>query len=132
MLAAACVALVSIGVFHKNIRPLHFMASVAFFTLLPISLLTIAGAFWRAHRNATSLFTLLIALVVTAPWILQISFHYVSGVAIPEFISGLAGAVWIAVLGSKNDWERFTFTKHLPFAFVKRSISYFERLRTSS
>lgn len=101
ILAAACAALISIGMFPENIKPIHYAVSVAFFTLQPIALLVIASAFWRARKNAMALFTLLMALIAAAPWVLQFSIHYVSGVAIPEFVSGLAGAAWVATLGSK-------------------------------
>jgi hypothetical protein len=33
--------------------------------------------------------------------VLLFEFHYVSGVAIPEVISGLAGALWTVLLGVK-------------------------------
>jgi len=35
------------------------------------------------------------------PWLLLFSVRYVSGVAVPEAVSGLAGAVWAVVLGYK-------------------------------
>ena len=101
ILAAACAALVSIGIFPENIRPVHYIVSVAFFTLLPIALLTMAGSFWLSHKKQTTLFTLLVALIAAIPWLLQLFLHIFSGVAIPEFVSALAGAVWVAFFGIK-------------------------------
>jgi hypothetical membrane protein len=46
-------------------------------------------------------FTLLVAVVAAAPWVLLFSVRYVSGVAIPEFVSGLAGSMWVVVLAGK-------------------------------
>jgi hypothetical membrane protein len=101
ILAAACAALVSISIFPENIKPVHYIASVAFFTLLPIALLTIAGSFWLSHKKQMTLFTLLVALIAAIPWVLQLSLRIFSGVAIPEFVSALAGAVWVAFFAIK-------------------------------
>ncbi len=101
VLALACSALVAIGVFPENVKPTHYLVSVAFFVLLPISMLIIAEAFWLMRKVHIAVFTLLMAVAAAAPWILHFSVHYVSGVAIPEAVSGLAGAVWTAVLGYK-------------------------------
>jgi hypothetical membrane protein len=105
ILAAACAALVSISIFPENIKPVHYIASVAFFTLLPIALLTIAGSFWLSHKKQMTLFTLLVALIAAIPWVLQLSLRIFSGVAIPEFVSALAGAVWVAFFAIKMTRE---------------------------
>jgi hypothetical membrane protein len=97
----ACVALVCIGVFNEHFSPTHYIVSVMLFVLLPISLLILTGAFWLTGRKGLSVFTLALALAVATPWILEFTVHYVSGVAIPEFVSGLAGAAWTMVLGNK-------------------------------
>lgn len=99
--AAAGVALIGIGVFPENMVPYHYLFSVAFFVLLPISLLVITGAFAFNRKTKMALFTLLIALVAALPWILHFSIQYVPGVAIPEAVSGLAGSVWAMVLSYK-------------------------------
>jgi hypothetical membrane protein len=78
---------------------------VAFFTLLPIALLTMAGSFWLSHKKQTTLFTLLVALIAAIPWVLQLFLHIFSGVAIPEFVSALAGAVWVAFFAIKMTKE---------------------------
>ena len=73
MLVLAMAALTAIGVFPENVRPVHFLVSVAFFVFLPISMLIFTGAFWLRVR-------------------------YVSGVAVPEAASGLVAAVWALVV----------------------------------
>jgi hypothetical membrane protein len=90
-----------IGFFPENVAPYHYLFSVAFFVLLPISLLVITGAFALERQTKMALFTLLIAIATALPWILLFAFHYVSGVAIPEFASAVAGSAWAVVLSYK-------------------------------
>jgi hypothetical membrane protein len=97
----ACVALVCIGVFNEHFSPTHYIVSVMLFVFMPISLLILTGAFWHKGHKGLSVFTLALALVAVVPWILEFTVHYVSGVAIPELVSGLAGAAWTMVLGNK-------------------------------
>jgi hypothetical membrane protein len=99
VLGAATLALVAIGVFPESVRPVHYMVSVAFFVLLPISLLIITGTFWFKGQVRVAVFTLLVAIATVAPWVLLFAVRYVAGVAVPEFVSALAGAVWTIVLG---------------------------------
>jgi hypothetical membrane protein len=101
LFALACLALVAIGMFPESVSPTHYWVSVAFFVTLPISLLVFVGGYWRAHQSLMAIFTLLVAVFAAAPWVLLFEFHYVSGVAIPEVISGLAGALWTVLLGVK-------------------------------
>jgi hypothetical membrane protein len=99
--AATAVALMGIGFFPENVAPHHYLFSVAFFALLPISLLVITGAYALKRQTKMALFTLLIAIAAALPWMLLFAFHYVSGVAIPEFASAVAGSVWTMVLSYK-------------------------------
>ena len=99
--AATALALIGIGIANENIRPYHYLFSVAFFVLLPISLFIITAAFAVKRQTKMVLFTLLIAVAAATPWILYFAFHYVPGVAIPEFASAFAGSVWTVVLGYK-------------------------------
>jgi hypothetical membrane protein len=101
VLVLASLALAAIGVFPESVSPVHYFVSVAFFVLLPVSMLFVFGAFWLTGQVRMAVFTFLVAVVAAAPWILLFSVRYVSGVAIPEFVSGLAGAVWAVVLSSK-------------------------------
>jgi hypothetical membrane protein len=97
--AATALALIGIGIANENIRPFHYLFSVAFFVLLPISLFIITAAFAVKRQTKMVLFTLLIAVAAATPWILYFTVHYVHGVAIPEFTSAFAGSVWTVVLG---------------------------------
>jgi hypothetical membrane protein len=99
--ALACVSLVAIGTFPESVSPTHYMVSVAFFVLLPISLLVITAGFALKRQAKMAVFTLAVAVVAALPWVLYFTVHYVSGVAIPEAVSGLAGGVWTVVLGYK-------------------------------
>jgi len=97
----ASLSLEGIGIFPEDVRPFHFVFSVAFFVLVPIALLVIAGYYLLTHQKRMFAFTLLTAFAAAAPWILQFLIHYVSGVAVHEAVSALAGAVWAIVLGFK-------------------------------
>jgi len=99
--AAAGLALMGIGFFPENVVPAHYLFSVAFFLLLPISLLIITGAFAFRRQAKITLLTLLIAAAAALPWILYFYIHYVPGVAIPEFVSALAGSIWTVFLAFK-------------------------------
>ena len=97
----ACLALVAIGLFPESVEPTHYIVSVMFFVLLPISLLIITGAFWLMGKVRMAVFTLLVAVAASSPWVLLFSVRYVSGVAVPELASAIAGAVWAVVFGCK-------------------------------
>ncbi len=94
----SCIALIGIGIFNENFHPTHYQVSVAFFVLFPISLLVLSAVFWRLRQKGFGAFTLAVALIAAAVWVLEFTVHYVPNVAIPEFISGLAGAVWMETL----------------------------------
>jgi hypothetical membrane protein len=55
------------------------------------------------RQKTLATFTLLVAIFAAAPWVLFFQIHYVQGVAIPELLSALAGAVWSVVIG----WKMF-------------------------
>jgi hypothetical membrane protein len=101
VLVLASLALFAIGVFPENVRPVHYLVSVMFFVLLPISMLIIVGAFWLMRQVRMAVFTLLVAIVAAAPWVLLFLVRYVSGVAVPEAVSAFAGSVWAVVLSGK-------------------------------
>jgi len=97
----ASFSLEGIGLFPENARPFHFISSVAFFTLMPIALFTIAGYYAVSRKKQMAVFTLLIAVAAALPWILLSLIRYVPGVAIPELASAIAGAVWAIAVGYK-------------------------------
>lgn len=96
--ALSCIALIGIGVFNESFSPTHYQVSVAFFVLFPISLLVLSAAFWRSHQRGFGVFTLGVALVAAAVWVLEFTLRYVPNVAVPEFVSGFAGAIWMEAL----------------------------------
>jgi hypothetical membrane protein len=98
-LIIGAVALFAIGVFPESAEPMHYYASVAFFVLLPISMLLVSATFLLAARRKIGSFTFLAAVVAAAVWIAQFSIRFVPGPAIPETISALSGSVWSVVLG---------------------------------
>jgi len=101
VLVLAMVALTAIGVFPENVRPVHYLVSVAFFVFLPISMLILTGAFWLKRQVRMAVFTLVEAFAAAAPWVLLFAVRYVSGVAVPEAVSGLVAAVWAVVVSYK-------------------------------
>jgi len=101
LFSVACLALIAIGVFPENVRYAHTIASVTFFVLLIGALGHFTIGFWQVKQKPLAVFTLLLTAVAAAPWGLLFLVRYVSGVAIPEFISAIAGGVWTAVFGYK-------------------------------
>ena len=105
---SASLALEGIAAAPENVRPFHYAFSVAFFTLMPIAFLVIAGYYLIIHQKVLAFFTLLVAVIAAAPWVLFFTIHYAEGVAIPELVSALAGAVWTVVIG----WKMFKVSSH--------------------
>jgi len=99
--AAACLSLIGIASAPENVRPFHYYFSVAFFSLVPIALLIIAGYLFVARMKPLAAFTLLISLFAAAPWVLYFQVQFVQGVAIPEVLSALAGSIWAFFIGWK-------------------------------
>lgn len=97
--AAASLSLDAIGWTPENIRPFHYIFSVMFFSLVPISLLVVASYFFITRQRRFAAFTFLIAVLAAAPWVLYFLVQYVPNVAIPELLSALAGSAWIIVVG---------------------------------
>ena len=99
--AAATTALIAIGVFNEHYSGTHYAVSVAFFTLIPISMFIITCAFLLAHQGQMALFTVSTGVAAALPWILLFTFKYVPNVAIPESVSGLIVSAWTIILGYK-------------------------------
>jgi hypothetical membrane protein len=97
--AAATIALIAIGVFNESYSGTHYAVSVAFFTLMPISMFIITCAFLLAHQRRMALFAVSTGIAAAMPWILLFEFNYVPNVAIPEFVSGLIVSSWTVILG---------------------------------
>jgi hypothetical membrane protein len=95
----ASVFLTAIGIFNETFRPTHYLVSVGFFVFMPLALFAITAAFALSKRAKWAIYTIVTGLVAAIPWILYFTIHYASNVAIPEFITSLAGAIWALVLG---------------------------------
>jgi len=93
------LALIAIGVFPENVKPMHYYVSVTFFVLLPISMFMISAAFLHMAKLKMGIFTFLIATFAATVWIVHFSTRLVSGVAIPETLSALSASTWSVVLG---------------------------------
>lgn len=94
-------ALTAIGIFPENARPMHFYASLAFFTLCPIAMFLVGCSFLLSGKARRGTFTLLAAAFAAAVWIAQFSIRYVPQVAIPETLSALSASAWSMLLGFK-------------------------------
>ena len=97
----ASLALIAISVFTEDFSPTHYVVSVAFSVLAPISLFLLTGAFWLSHQRRFTVFTIFVAFAAALPWLLQFAFNYVPNVAIPETASGLAFSLWVVVVGKE-------------------------------
>jgi hypothetical membrane protein len=101
LFVVAVCALIAIGVFNENYRPIHWYVSVVFFTVFPSSMFLLVVAFLALGKLRIGLFTFLVAMFAATPWTAYFAVRYVEGVAIPETISALAASVWAMVLGFK-------------------------------
>jgi hypothetical membrane protein len=91
------VALTAIGIFPENVKPVHYYASVIFFTLFPISMFLLCAAFLRTSKTKLGFFTFIDAIVAAIVWTIPFG----KGIAIPETLSALSASAWSIVLGFK-------------------------------
>jgi hypothetical membrane protein len=99
--SVATIALVAIGIFNESYSITHTAVSIAFFVMMPISLLVITSTFLLDKRIRMAILTALIAIAAATPWTILFEFRYVPGVAIPETISGLAVSAWTIIISYK-------------------------------
>lgn len=99
--AGATLALIAIGVFNESYSPTHYLVSVTFFMLAPISLFILTSAFWLCNQRRMAVFTVMVGFIAALPWLLFFAFNYVPNVAIPESVSGIAVSTWAIVVGRK-------------------------------
>ncbi len=92
-----CLALIAIGIFPENVKPMHIYASVAFFMLFPLSMFLLTAYFLLASRGRMAAFTFLVSVFAAATWIVEFWVRYAPGVAIPETLSAIAASVWVVV-----------------------------------
>jgi len=97
-LALSTISLCAIGVLPESAGRIHLYVSLAFFTLLAISLLLIGAALMlESSQRYFGLFSIL--TVVVAAVVAVVVSH--EGAAIPEIIASLAASVWSIVFGVK-------------------------------
>lgn len=97
LLSLAAVALCSIGIFPETAGTLHYVVSVAFFVLLPLSLFFLGAALLQEPtERSLGAFAVLAGAVATAVWALPWE-----GLAIPEAIAYLAASLWSMTLSVK-------------------------------
>ena len=90
------VILCSIGVFPESAGRIHLYVSVAFFLLLPISILLIGAAAVKSTRKRLGMITIasgfLTGLIWMLPW---------TSPAIPEMLTALTASFWAMLFGFK-------------------------------
>jgi len=101
LLVLDVLALIAIGIFPSNVKPMHHYASVAFFVLFPVSMIVLGATFLFMAEVKMGLFTFLVAMVVAVVWMIQWTIRFGSDVAIPETLSALSASTWSMVLGFK-------------------------------
>lgn len=101
-------ALVMIGIFNENSKPLHYCFSLAFFILFPVSTLMVCSAFFRLKRQKMGFFTLATGAFAAIVWAVQFLVEPFQGVAIPETLSALAACAWVVVMSV----DMFTQASH--------------------
>ena len=91
---ASAVFLVGIALFNENVRPYHFIFSVAFFVALPLSMLIMGTYFLKRRMRELGWLSMVAGAIGYLIWILTWD-----GVAIPEAVSAGAAGVWSIALG---------------------------------
>ena len=99
LFSASSLFLTCIGLFNESYGSIHLFVSVAFFTLMPVSMLFLMSAFALREEQATALFTLAVGLIAALVWICHWAIGFGIGVAIPEILSGGTISTWTVVLG---------------------------------
>ena len=96
MVFMASIALIGIGAFHENIRPWHFIFSVAFFVLLLLASL-VMGYYFLKKKSTRYLGIAAFAVAVIG--IIGWTINWGPGIAIPEALTFVPGSVWFGMLG---------------------------------
>lgn len=100
-LLLAGIFLASIGIFPETApNNIHYIVSVAFFAIFPMSLLIQSAALIQAPKNRKlHIFTLAIAIIAIIPWAIWMSLKPHESVAIPELVSATTAATWSIIMG---------------------------------
>jgi len=92
----AAIALVGIGAFTENSPPWHFYFSVSFFVLLLFTSIALGILFLR---NLSTRYLGIAAFAVAIIGIIGWATYEGPGVAIPEALTFVPGAIWFGMLG---------------------------------
>ena len=99
VLTLAGFALMAIGIFTEKSPPFHFIASVLFFVLIPISMwLFSIGLTQNPKTRKLGLISAFLPFISVLAW----GVPYYDGVAIPEIISSMAAWFWVILLVNSN------------------------------
>ena len=90
------ISLFAVGAFPESAGAIHSYVSVAFFALLPISLITIGASMVIAKSRVLGSFSILVAVLAALPW--AVSWN---ALAVPETMSVFTIAVWDVTMGLK-------------------------------
>ncbi len=100
LILLASVSLAGIGIFTEDYSAQHMFFSVAFFVLLLLASLALGPYFLlkreTLHLGIAGILTLVIGLF---GWAYHVAVGWGTGVAIPEAMTFVPGALWFAMLG---------------------------------
>jgi len=91
---SSALLLCGIGVFNINVRPWHYVVSVAFFVSMPLALWSLSAFFYRRGMRPFSALSAAAGAFSAAVWV----FGW-SAVAIPEALAAGSMGLWQVVLG---------------------------------
>ena len=97
LILGAC-SLCAIGIFPRTTGAPHNYASVAFFSLVPVSLFIIGAAQLTLRRKTSGLFTLICGALMV---VLQLIPWPLGGKAISQVLPDIPWAVWLIAFGTR-------------------------------
>ncbi len=97
LILGAC-AMCAIGILPRTTGAAHDYASVAFFSLVPLSLFLIGAALVTSSEKGLGFFTFISGILMVA---LQLVPWRWSGDAIPQMLSSIPWSLWLVALGIK-------------------------------
>lgn len=100
LILLASISLVGIGVFTEDYSPQHMFFSVAFFALLLLASLML-GPYFLLKRKTMDLGVagILVLVIGLFGWAYHVAVGWGNGVAIPEAMTFVPGALWFVLLG---------------------------------
>jgi hypothetical membrane protein len=94
----ASVVLICIGILHEGYSPHHYIASVLFFVLMPVSILIISIPMTvKPDTRNLGFLSLVVVIIAIIAWVIP----WGMGIAVPEAIAVIAGCIWIIVMGMR-------------------------------